>query len=83
MNWFNRKNDRLLLPPTPGNWYVDKTGVLFKVKALIYSSGQLRQALVDYPRDNSSWLINIDNWNELIFDVSDTKSEKNREFSEH
>jgi hypothetical protein len=69
MSWLKRKSEDTSLPPTPGNWYVDKAGALFKVKALVYSSGELKQALVDYPRDASSWLIEINNWNQLIFEV--------------
>lgn len=83
MSWLNRKRNSLLLPPTAGNWYVDKAGVLFKVKALVYSSGKLRQALINYPRDKSSWLINIENWNDLIFEVGAKSSKKGREVNEH
>lgn len=76
MSWLKRKAREESLPPTPGNWYVDKAGALFKVKALVYSSGELKHALVDYPRETSSWLINVANWNQLIFEVDSSAPER-------
>lgn len=54
--------------PVPGNWYVDRHGVLFKVRALVYQHGLLKQAVIHYPRGRCS-VVRLSNWPLLIFRV--------------
>lgn len=61
-----------MLPPTPGNWYVDKTGTLFKVRVLVYNKGKMRYAVIDYPQGPRQWVA-IEDWNNLIFRLNTRK----------
>jgi len=65
MSWLLR-NDSPLFPPSAGNWYVDKTGTLFKVKMLVHSEGKLEHIVIDYPRVGRR-LITLRSWDNLIF----------------
>ncbi len=72
MNWLRKSKQEILLPPTPGNWYVDKTGTLFKVRVLAYADGELRYAVIDYPQGPRR-KVAIKDWNSLIFRLNDNK----------
>jgi hypothetical protein len=72
MNWLRKPKQEIFLPPTPGNWYVDKTGTLFKVRVLTYASGVLRYAVIDYPQGPRR-KVAIEDWNSLIFRLNDKK----------
>lgn len=54
--------------PVPGNWYVDRHGVLFKVRALVYQQGLLKHAVIHYPRGRCT-VVRMSNWHLLIFRV--------------
>lgn len=55
--------------PIPGNWYVDRTGALFKVKALVFDSGHPDHAIIDYPRGVRR-KVGLNQWRQFIYQVT-------------
>jgi hypothetical protein len=55
--------------PVPGNWYVDKSGALFKVKALVFESGHPDHVIIDYPRGVRR-KIGFNQWRRFIYQVT-------------
>lgn len=66
---------RFQLQPLPGNWYVDKAGVLFKVKALVFENGRPDHAIVDYPR-GARLKVPLRKWRHFIYQASIPVSSK-------
>lgn len=62
-----RRHRAARLEPTAGNWYVDKSGTLFKVRALVYVGGRLNHAVIDYSTGEQR-LLPISRWNRLLFE---------------
>ncbi|MDH5631675.1 MAG: hypothetical protein OEZ10_01625 [Gammaproteobacteria bacterium] len=71
MTTLEKTRGQLRLSPIPGNWYVDKTGALFKVKALVYEAGELNHLILDYPR-GSRHRLPIELWQQYIYQVNTT-----------
>jgi hypothetical protein len=54
--------------PVPGYYYINLTGQLIKVKALLYADGQLSRVVVEY-LDGKILNIRLDEWNWLDLSV--------------
>jgi len=50
-----------LLVPSPGSWYVNRTGKLIKVMMVVYDKVGPVSVLLEY-RDGQTQLINIASW---------------------
>ena len=57
------------LLPEPGNWYVDKSGALFKVKALVFELGHPDHVIIDYPRGVRR-KVGFSQWCHFIYQVT-------------
>lgn len=54
--------------PVPGYYYINLTGQLIKVKALLYVTGRLARVVVEY-LDGKMLNIRLDEWNWLDLSV--------------
>lgn len=52
------------LIPVPGNYYVNLTGQLIKVRCVLYSDGVLTVIRLEY-QDNHQLAVRLDEWNWL------------------
>jgi len=57
------------LLPVPGNWYVDRTGALFKVRALVFESGHAHHVIIDYPRGVRR-KVGLHQWRQFTYQIT-------------